>query len=168
LCLTGGDEGPLANRLDNGRAVIERLISIYGRENIYVEIQRHLDDEEEKRNQAIIALGRSLKLPLIATNGVCYATPAERRILDVFTCLENKTTLADAGRILQRNSERYLKDAVVMNELFVELPEAIANTSVVSSRLDFTLEDLGYEFRIPSVSRSCRRNDRVAAVEVDG
>jgi error-prone DNA polymerase len=146
LCLTGGDEGPLANRLDNGRAVIERFISIYGRENVYVEIQRHLDDEEEKRNQAIVPLARSLKLPLIATNGVCYATAAERRILDVFTCLEHRTTLADAGRILQRNSERYLKDAVVMNELFVELPEAIANTSVVSSRLGFTLEDLGYEF----------------------
>jgi len=76
------------------------------------------------------------------TNGVCYGRPAERRILDVFTCLEHKTTLAEAGRILRRNSERYLKDAVVMNEVVVELPEAIANTSVVSSRLNSTLEDL--------------------------
>jgi error-prone DNA polymerase len=146
LCLTGGDEGPLANGLNDGRSVIERLVSLYGRDNVYVEIQRHLDDEEEKRNQVIVSLARSCKLPLVATNGVCYATPAERRILDVFTCLEHKTTLADAGRILQRNSERYLKDATVMNELFFELPEAIANTSVVSSRLAFTLEDLGYEF----------------------
>ena len=146
LCLTGGEEGPLAQGLNDGRAVIERLISAYGRDNVYVEVQRHLDDEEEKRNQAVIALARSCKLPLVATNGVCYATPAERRILDVFTCLDYKTTLADAGRILQRNSERYLKDAAAMNELFVEVPEAIANTGLVSSRLTFTLEDLGYEF----------------------
>jgi error-prone DNA polymerase len=146
LCLTGGDEGPLAHGLNDGRAVIERLVSVYGRDSVYVEVQRHLDDEEEKRNQAVIALARSCKLPLVATNGVCYATPAERRILDVFTCLEHKTTLADAGRILQKNSERYLKNAAAMNELFIELPEAIANTSLVSSRLAFTLEDLGYEF----------------------
>jgi error-prone DNA polymerase len=33
-----------------------------------------------------------------------------------------------------------------MNELFSDLPEAIANTIVISSRLQFTLEDLGYEF----------------------
>jgi error-prone DNA polymerase len=146
VCLTGGDEGPLANRLTEGRSVIDRLVSIYGRDSVYVEVQRHLDDEEEKRNQVIVALARSCKLPLVATNGVCYATATERRVLDVFTCLEHKTTLADAGRILQRNSERYLKDAVAMNELFRELPEAIANTSNVSSRLQFTLEDLGYEF----------------------
>ena len=146
ICLTGGDEGPLANGLKEGRAIIARLLSIYGPDNVYVELQRHLDDEEEKRNQVIVEIARSHKLPLVATNGVCYATAEERRILDVFTCLEHKTTLADAGRILQRNSERFLKSASAMNELFCELPEAIANTSLVSSRLQFTLEDLGYEF----------------------
>jgi error-prone DNA polymerase len=146
ICLTGGDEGPLANGLKEGRAIIARLLSIYGRDNVYVELQRHLDDEEEKRNQTVVEIARSYKLPLVATNGVCYATAAERRILDVFTCLEHKTTLADAGRILQRNSERFLKSAAAMSELFCELPEAIANTSLVSSRLQFTLEDLGYEF----------------------
>jgi error-prone DNA polymerase len=146
ICLTGGDEGALANGLKEGAVVIQGLLSIYGRDHVYVELQRHLDDEEEKRNQAVIALAYSHKLPLVATNGVCYATAAERRILDVFTCLEHKTTLADAGRILQKNSERCLKDSVAMNELFSELPEAIANTGVVSSRLQFTLEDLGYEF----------------------
>jgi error-prone DNA polymerase len=146
ICLTGGHEGPLANGLKEGRDIIARLLSIYGRNNVYVELQRHLDDEEEKRNQTVVEIARSYKLPLVATNGVCYATAAERRILDVFTCLEHKTTLADAGRILQRNSERFLKSAAAMNELFCELPEAIANTSLVSSRLQFTLEDLGYEF----------------------
>ncbi len=146
ICLTGGEEGALANGLNEGTVVIEHLLSTYGRDNVYVELQRHLDDDEEKRNQAVIDLARSHKLPLVATNGVSYATAAERRILDVFTCLEHKTTLADAGRILQKNSGRYLKDSVAMNELFSELPEAIANTGVVSSRLQFTLEDLGYEF----------------------
>ncbi|HEY6990466.1 MAG TPA: PHP domain-containing protein [Bryobacteraceae bacterium] len=148
ICLTGGEEGPLAHTLRHGRAatIFDRLLAIYGRDNVFVELQRHLDPEEEKRNQAAVAFARSWKLPLVATNGVCYASPPERRILDVFTCLQHKTTLADAGRLLERNSEWYLKSARQMNELFTDLPEAIANTRLISCRLEYTLEDLGYEF----------------------
>ncbi|HEX6648603.1 MAG TPA: error-prone DNA polymerase, partial [Pyrinomonadaceae bacterium] len=40
----------------------------------------------------------------------------------------------------------YLKSGAMMETLFADLPEAIANTAELSSRLKFTLEDLGYEF----------------------
>src|SRR5712691_10276665 len=87
-----------------------------------------------------------LKLPLIATNGVCYATAKERELCDVFTALRHYRTLATAGRLLARNSERHLKSPHEMKQLFADLPEAIANTAELSSRLEFTLEVLGYEF----------------------
>src|SRR6202012_6265153 len=83
---------------------------------------------------------------LVANNGVCCATAAQREVLDVFTCLEHKTTLAEAGRLLSRNSERRLKSAAEMSVLFADVPEAIANTQVISSRLCFELSDLGYQF----------------------
>src|SRR3989441_2169344 len=44
------------------------------------------------------------------------------------------------------NSERFVKSPKEMANLFADLPEAIANTSELSSRLEFTLQDLGYEF----------------------
>jgi error-prone DNA polymerase len=94
----------------------------------------------------VIDLARSLRLPLIATNGVCYARPEQRELLDVFTCLHQHTTLAAAGRLLARNSERYPKSTKEMIRLFSDVPDAIANTVEVSSRLQFTLTDLGYEF----------------------
>ena len=75
-----------------------------------------------------------------------YAKPEERQILDVFTCIRNHRTLDTAGRLLARNSERYLKTPQAMQQLFADLPEAIANTMELSSRLEFTLKDLGYEF----------------------
>src|SRR5205085_2589405 len=65
---------------------------------------------------------------------------------DVFTAIRHHCTLAAAGRLLARNSERYLKTSQQMQELFADLPEAIANTMELSSRLEFTLQDLGYEF----------------------
>jgi error-prone DNA polymerase len=89
----------------------------------------------------------------LATNGVTYAIPARREVSDVFTCIRNHVRLETAGRLLARNSERYLKSAAMMRNLFADLPEAIANTSELSSRLDFTLEDLGYEFPKYPVSR---------------
>ncbi len=148
LCLTGGDEGPLALGLKNGNAAeaVRRLTRIFGPNNVYIELQRHFDREEESRNQAAIDLARSLRLPLVATNGVCHATRSEREVLDVFTCLDHKTTLAEAGRLLARNSERHLKSPAEMSQLFADLPEAVANTRTISARLGFTLADLGYQF----------------------
>jgi len=151
ICLTGDETGPLAHALTQGgvpaaRALLHQLTDIFGRENVYVELQRHADRCQEARNQAAIRLAHELHLPLLATNGVCYATPAERQIADVFTCLRDKRRLDTAGRLLARNSERYIRSTEEMSELFADLPEAIANTAELSSRLEFTLEKLGYEF----------------------
>lgn len=148
LCLTGGADGPLAVALrrGEGRACLERLIAIFGRGNVYVELQRHYERDQEARNQEAVRLARSLQLPLVATNGVCHAYPEQRKILDVFSCLHHKTTLAEAGRLLSRNAERHLKPGVVMARLFADYPEAIGNTVEVSAQLTFELTDLGYEF----------------------
>jgi error-prone DNA polymerase len=151
VCLTGGEEGPLAHALeqggiDGGIECVRNLCELFDRENVYVELQRHLCREEEARNQAAVEIARKLHLPLLATNGVRYAVPQRREMLDVFTCIRNHKTLATAGRLLSTNSERYLKSPAKMKRLFSDLPEAVANTQELSSRLQFGLNDLGYKF----------------------
>jgi error-prone DNA polymerase len=151
ICLTGGDDGPLATALARGGMEealrsVECLTGIFGPGNVYVELQRHFHRQQEARNRAAIEIARSLKLPLLATNGVCYATPQERELCDVFTAIRNHKTLATAGRLLARNSERHVKSPQEMQQIFSDLPEALANTVELSSRLEFTLEALGYEF----------------------
>jgi error-prone DNA polymerase len=151
ICLTGGDDGPLAFALAHGgleeaRSCVERLANIFGPDNVYVELQRHFHREQEARNRAAIEIARSFQLPLLATNGISYATARERELCDVFTAIRHHRTLATAGRLLARNSERYLKSPQEMQALFSDLPEALANTVELSSRLTFTFKDLGYEF----------------------
>ena len=151
ICLTGGADGPLATALQHGgmeeaRQRVEQLISLFGHGNVYVELQRHFRREEETRNRAAIAIARSLNLPLLATNGVCYAAAKDAELCDAFTAIRHHRTLSTAGRLLACNSERYLKSPPEMQQLFSDLPEAIANTLELSSRLEFTLNDLGYEF----------------------
>ncbi|HMD97941.1 MAG TPA: error-prone DNA polymerase [Terriglobia bacterium] len=134
------------NPVPNPESRIDRLMGIFGRDNVYVELQRHFHRDEEANNQAAMEMARRLHLPLLATNGVCYASPDRRQVLDVFTCIRNHRRLENAGRLLARNSERYVKSAEEMARLFADLPEALAHTVELSSRLEFTLNDLGYEF----------------------
>jgi error-prone DNA polymerase len=151
ICLTGDENGPLARALAQGgkpagRKLLEKLAAIFGSNNVYVELQRHLERSQEVRNHTAVELAGELKLPIVATNGVCYATAADREILDVFTCIRNKRQLVTAGRLLGRNAERHLRSPQQMARLFADLPEAIANTVELSQRLEFSLENLGYQF----------------------
>lgn len=152
VCLTGAADGPLGERETRRQGDTEKirtvnwLLDVFGKGNVYAELQRHFDRTEEARNQAVIALAEKLQLPLLATNGVCQSTLAQREVADVFTCLRNHVRLENAGRLLAKNSEAYLKTGPTMANLFADLPAAIANSVELSARLEFTLKDLGYEF----------------------
>jgi len=145
VCLTGGMEGPLAVAPD-AAAALDRLVGIFGSDNVYVELNRHYERAQEHWNQHCIELARRRRLPLLASNSVRYALPAGRAVLDVFTCVRHGTRLDLAGRRLERNNERHLKSGAAMTQLFADLPEAIAHTQELAARLTYTLEDLGYEF----------------------
>jgi error-prone DNA polymerase len=151
LCLTGGDEGPLAAALmsggeEAGRKTVEQMVRIFGPKNVYVELQRHQEREEEWRNQAAIRIARSLRLPVLATNGVRYATAYDREILDLFTSVRNHSELDYAGRLLAINSQRHLRSPHEMRALFCDVHGAVEHTVDLSSRLTFELDNLGYEF----------------------
>src|SRR5947207_8817008 len=87
----------------------EFMINALGRENVFVEIQRHFIRGEERINRELIDLARTHRLPLLATNGVQYAKPYGREVLDVFTCIREHTHLDTAGKLLTHNAERHLK-----------------------------------------------------------
>ena len=122
------------------------LVDAFGRENVFVEIQRHFLRGEERINRQLVDLANHYRLPLVATNGVQYAKSYGREVLDVFTCIREHTHLDAAGKLLTQNSERHLKSEAEMSGLFRDLPEAIENTSRLAERLTFSLENLGYEF----------------------
>ena len=124
----------------------ELLIDVFGRENVFVELQQHFIRREERINRELIDLARAHRLPLVATNGVQYAKPYGREVLDVFTCIREHTHLDAAGKMITQNAERHLKSAWEMRAIFADLPEAIENTSRLAERLTFSLENIGYEF----------------------
>ena len=128
--------------------IFNRLLGLFGRSNVYVEVQRHLLRDEEFQNRLLIDLASAYRVPVIATNGVRFATVGDRLLHDVLTCVRHKTTLDRAGRRLTRNSERYLKSPDAMEQLFRDLPRALRSTEELASRLQYSMNDLEYRFPV--------------------
>lgn len=151
IALTGDEEGPVRRAWQHqgaaaAHAVTRKLAALFGRDNLYVELQRHHVRGEEREIKFLRNLAAAENLPLLATGGVNYAVPEHRIVSDVFTCLRYHTTLDAAGRRLDGNDQRVLKPAAHMQQLFRDVPEALANSVRLEARLEFTLENLGYEF----------------------
>lgn len=124
----------------------ERLVNAFGEDRVYVERQRHYDDEQARRNAVAIAQADAYGVKALVTNDVRYATPRQQRAHDVLVCARAKVTVDEIGRRLPRNGERFLKPPEAMAALFADDPAAVARTRAVAERCAFTLADLGYEF----------------------
>jgi error-prone DNA polymerase len=159
IALTGDEHGPVRRAWRTAGAAaadtaLRKLTAIFGRETdpararLFVELQRHGIRGEDREIDFLADLAAAQRLPLLATGGVNYAHPAHRIVADVFTCLREHTTLDAAGRRLEMNSQRHVKSAAGMQALFADFPEALANSARVEARLEFTLQNLGYEFPV--------------------
>jgi error-prone DNA polymerase len=140
-----GRQALMAERHGVG-GLVDKVVGIFGRQHVWMELQRHLRRDEEAANASLLDLAAAFRVPVMASNGVRFATVEERPVYDVLTCLRYKTTLRDAGRRLSVNAESYLKPPELMARLFSDVPQALAGTEALAERLDFTLANLGYQF----------------------
>ena len=141
-------------------AVVERLAAlrdVFGRDDLFVETQRHLVPGEESHNATLRRAARALGLRCVATNAVHYADKARARLHDVVTAIRLRVPLERAARpeggrppLLFPNAERCLKSVDEMALLFREHPEELAATVEVAERCTFGLRDLSYEFPRPN------------------
>ncbi|MBA2932785.1 error-prone DNA polymerase [Sphingomonas sp. CGMCC 1.13654] len=102
--------------------------------------------DDHRRLARLIALSRRTGLPLLATCDALYATPEQRPLHDVITCIREGMAIADAGLRLLANAERHLKEPREMGRLFRQAPKALEAWADVFERIRFTLDDLRYEY----------------------
>jgi error-prone DNA polymerase len=126
--------------------LLDRLIGLFGRDRLFLELQRHFRRDEEAGNQTLTAMASAFRVPVVVTGGPCFAAPADRPLFDVLTCIHHRTDLAHAGRRLAPNAERYLKRPEEMAALFADHPAALRLTCELADRLQYTMADLGYRF----------------------
>ncbi|MBV9572281.1 MAG: error-prone DNA polymerase [Alphaproteobacteria bacterium] len=91
-------------------------------------------------------LAQEASVPLIATNDVLYHAAERRALQDVVTCIREHVILDEAGKLLESNAERHLKAPAEMARLFRAMPEAIAETIRFAERIEFSLDDIQYNY----------------------
>ena len=106
----------------------------------------HYAGDDRRRLAGLIALSERTDVPLLATNDVLYHHPDQRTLQDVVTCIREGCTLEAAGKRLEANAERHLKEPEEMARLFRDAPEALTETGNVLARIDFTLDQLAYTY----------------------
>ncbi|MFK4559871.1 error-prone DNA polymerase [Bradyrhizobium ottawaense] len=102
--------------------------------------------DDRRRLARLDDLAAKAKVPLLATNEVLYHDPGRRPLQDVLTCIREKTTIEAVGRSLEANAERFLKTPREMARLFRDVPEAIAETMRFAGKIDFSLDQLKYQY----------------------
>ena len=107
--------------------------------------------DDLRRIAALAALAELTGAALLATNDVHYHRPGRRILQDVVTCIREHCSISEAGHRLHANAERHLKSAAEMMRLFAAWPEAVARTLEIAQAIDFSLDELRYEYPIDSV-----------------
>ena len=136
--------------------LLDRLVGIFGRQQVYVEVQRHLQRDETWDNEMLVSLAEAFRVPIVATNGVRFASQAERPLHDVLTCIREHTTLSQAGRRLVANAERYLKSPAQMARLFDDLPRR--RHRLARARRSARVHDAGSRLPLSRISGAAGRN----------
>ena len=106
----------------------------------------HHGGSDRRRLAALSAVADAAGVPLLALNAPLYATPQQRPLHDVIRCIGMGETLAAAGTRLAANAERHLKSAADMARLFREHPQALQAPARLLARVDFSLDQLRYEY----------------------
>ena len=138
----------LSGRIDEAKRSALWYKELFG--DFYLEIQRHPIAELETVNQHLIAIGRELDIPLVATNDVHYINKEDAAYHDLLLCVGTNTTVTEEKRMRMAGDFFYLKTQEEMSELYRDIPDAIDNTASIADMCNLKL-DFG-RLHLPEIS----------------
>ncbi len=140
IALTGAGEGALTRLIAEeqgpaAEALADNLMRLFP-DRLYIELARHGDPVCEKAESALIDMAYARDIPLVATNPASFGEPHMHKAHDAMLCIANSTYVENDDRPTS-NAQSFIKSYRMMDELFGDLPEAMANTLVVAQRCAF-------------------------------
>ena len=153
IVLTGCRNGLLANSLrNNGFTRTKRLAaylkSVFGPENLFVEIQRNYVRGDRDLSNALLDIADAVQLDAVVTGNVHYHKRELHRLQDVLTAIRHRATLDGSHELRRPNGEFFLRPPEAVARIFADRPDAVGNTLEIAHRcatFDIT-RDLGYIF----------------------
>jgi DNA polymerase-3 subunit alpha len=140
-CLGGHVLQSLMNGdFEGGLEKAARLQDIFGRDNLFVELQDHKIPEQTTTNPQLLEIAKRIKAPLLATNDSHYVHRHDAEAHDALLCVQTGSLMSDPDRFKFSSDEHYLKSALEMRTLFSELPSACDNSLWIAERSNVEIE----------------------------
>ncbi len=130
----------LRDDFDGALAKAARLQDIFGRDNLFVELQDHGLADQRRTNPQLLEIARKIQAPLLATNDSHYTHRGDATAHDALLCVQTQSLMSDPNRFHFEGDEHFLKSAAEMRDLFAELPEACDNSLWIAERCDVQIE----------------------------
>jgi DNA polymerase III subunit alpha len=130
----------LKGDVEGATAKAARLQDIFGRDNLFVELQDHGIPEQHKTNPQLLEIARRIGAPLMATNDSHYVHRHDAVAHDALLCVQTGSLMSDPNRFKFHGDEHYLKSAAEMRSLFGEVPEACDNTLWIAERANVEID----------------------------
>ncbi len=117
-----------------------RLQDIFGRDNLFVELQDHGMPEQRRTNPLLLEMAKALRAPVLATNDSHYTDHADSVSHDALLCVQTGSTIDDPNRFKFSSDQHYLKSAAEMRHVFRDVPEACDNSLWIAERANVEIE----------------------------
>ncbi len=138
--------------MDEARAAARWYRDLFG-EGYFFELMRHGDVPELPAiNRGLLELHQELGIPLVATNDSHYTSKEDAPLQDILICIHTNTNINDENRLRMAEDSYYLKSPREMQDLFADIPEAVANTRRIAEMCDLELDFSRLrlpEYRVP-------------------
>jgi DNA-directed DNA polymerase III PolC len=134
---------------DKALAYASKLVDIFGKDNVYVELMDHgmIQELERKVRKDLLEIARLLNLPLVATNDLHYAKHSDAQSHEEMLAIQTGALMSEkpdyeGGKrfAFEGNGSYYVKSAAEMAKVFPEFPEALKNTLVIAERASFEVK----------------------------
>ena len=133
-------------RADAGLAATLDRLAAAAPGRVWLGVTMPRSGADRRRLMAHAALAEARGVPLLATTDALFATPRDRPVQDILTCIREGLTIRTGGRRLAANAERHLKSAAEMARLFADRPGAVDESMAILERITFRLDHLSYHY----------------------
>src|SRR5690606_14199919 len=146
--LTGCRKGTVNTALDTGgpdaaEAELRELIDWCGRDHVAVELTCHDLPGDTERMEALAALARRCRVPVVATNNVHYAAPRRAQLAAALAATRARRPLDRIDPWLPASGGAHLRSAEEIALRFADFPEAVDNAAALAADIAFDLKLLG-------------------------
>jgi len=117
----------------------ERILNIIKgsfQDRLYIEIQRHNENQEKNFENYLLNVSKSVQIPLIATQEIFYLDKVMYEAHDALVCIGEKNFVEDKNRFKYSN-QHYLKSQEELAKLYSDIPEALENNYNFHLRFNF-------------------------------